>query len=670
MFKKFIAVFASSVIAAGIFCVFPACSDGDGGKPEDPPKANYTLKDEIATISWEEVDGCEGYMVQKSPSRFGTYEDIDYVEGKTQYVTDDIYAYYRIAAYGKDGNMTRLLGPYSFDLETFGNSTYVFAPTDNMQLVQESLNEFYLLTDGTVEDGRARGEFTNQRYSALFKKGEYDIDLKVGYYTSISGLGASPDDATISKMTVSAPISLCNFWRTAENISFGSNTVWAVSQATSLRRVHIKGDLALSADKATSGGFLADVKVDGTVNSGSQQQWLSRNSQFGSWNGGVWNMAFVGVDGKIPADRWGGGAKYTNIETSGNLREKPFITFDEENGYRVFVPDAATAAKGVSDWSNKNGEYIPLSDFYVARSDRDTAETINTALNKGKHILFSAGVYELNAPINVTKPDTIVMGLGLATLRPSDKNNETLIKTADADGIKISGLLLDAGKNTESLLEVGEEGAQASHAQNPISLNDVFFRVGGAEEKATSVDVCAVINSNDVIGDNFWIWRADHWDGVGWDKNVAKNGIIINGDNATFYGLFVEHFLEYQTIWNGNGGTTYFYQSELPYDVPSQSGWMSHGGTVNGYSSYKVSDNVTSHKAYALGVYSYLRDAEVRLENAIECPRADGVAFKHIITVFLNGNDKSGINHVINGEGDAVEKGKMLGGLEFYPAAE
>lgn len=71
--------------------------------------------------------------------------------------------------------------------------------------------------------------------------------------------------------------------------------------------------------------------------------------------------------------------------------------------------------------------------------------------------------------------------------------------------------------------------------------------------------------------------------------------MIVNGNDVTMYGLMVEHFLEYQTLWNGNGGRTYFYQSEIPYDVPDQASWMSHNGTVNGYASYKVADTVTSH---------------------------------------------------------------------------
>ena len=344
-------------------------------------------------------------------------------------------------------------------------------------------------------------------------------------------------------------------------------------------------------------------------------------------------MAFVGVEGDVPQNYWDKSGGYTNVPSDRQLREKPILTFDEASGYRVFVPELQTGGRGVS-WNNgARGEFIPISDFYVARSDRDTAETLNAQLAKGKHLFFTAGIYELDEPLKITAGNTVVTGAGLATLRPSAKNNDTLMRVADVDGVKISGILFDAGNSTKTLLEVGGKNCTADHSANPIALNDLFFRVGGAKAVKTSVEACVEINSSNVIGDNFWVWRADHWDGVGWTENVAKNGVIINGANVTFYGLFVEHFLEYQTIWNGNGGTTYFYQCELPYDVPDRNSWLSHGGTVNGYAGYKVAEGVTSHRAYALGVYSYLRDAPVRLENAIECPSTGDISFYHMITV-------------------------------------
>lgn len=645
-----------------------ACNDGseDGNGVAD---SNFTVNGNTATVRWDKYDGANGYSIEKAPSKYGDYEYLDFVNSAsaTEYVTNDINSYYRITAFTDSGESV-VIGTYSLETELFGENTCVYAPTDDPAKIQEELDAFYNKTDGTKEgaQGRARGEFTEERFAALFKPGDYNLNINIGYYTALSGLGLSPDDVTVSKISADAPISLCNFWRTVENLTVNGNMLWSVSQATSLRRVHVKGDMKLSGSGSTSGGFLADTKVDGTVNSGSQQQWFSRNASFGNWSGCVWNTAFVGVDGnRIPQNVWSGTSNnYTNIENSGAVREKPFLTYDSVLGYRVFVPDADDNTRGVS-WSETKGEYLSLDKFYVARSDRDTAATINAALAEGKNLILTAGVYELDAPIKIKNANTVVLGLGLATLRPTDDNADTLMRIADTDNICIGGVLFDAGKRTETLLEVGEKDCNKDHSSKPSVLADLFFRVGGAKEADTSVDACVIINSNNVIGDNFWIWRADHWDGVGWNNNVADTGIIVNGDNATFYGLFVEHFQKYQTVWNGNGGTTYFYQSELPYDVPNAASW-SPDGAVNGYASYFVSEKVTSHKAYSLGVYAYLRDSAVTLDNAIVCPATSGIELNHMVTVWLSGNADSSIKSIVNGTGGAVTSDNRVSVLEQY----
>lgn len=662
--KKTLSVIFAALMVTGL----TACDDGseDGNGVAD---SNFTVNGNTATVRWDKFDGANGYSIEKAPSKYGDYEYLDYVNSAstTEYVTNDINSYYRITAFTDSGESV-VIGTYSLETELFGENTCVYAPTDDPAKIQEELDAFYNKTDGTKEgaQGRARGEFTEERFAALFKPGDYNLNINIGYYTALSGLGLSPDDVTVSKISADAPISLCNFWRTVENLTVNGNMLWSVSQATSLRRVHVKGDMKLSGSGSTSGGFLADTKVDGTVNSGSQQQWFSRNASFGNWSGCVWNTAFVGVDGnRIPQNVWSGTSNnYTNIENSGAVREKPFLTYDSVLGYRVFVPDADDNTRGVS-WSETKGEYLSLDKFYVARSDRDTAATINAALAEGKNLILTAGVYELDAPIKIENANTVVLGLGLATLRPTDDNADTLMRIADTDNICIGGVLFDAGKRTETLLEVGEKDCNKDHSSKPSVLADLFFRVGGAKEADTSVDACVIINSNNVIGDNFWIWRADHWDGVGWNNNVADTGIIVNGDNATFYGLFVEHFQKYQTVWNGNGGTTYFYQSELPYDVPNAASW-SPDGAVNGYASYFVSEKVTSHKAYSLGVYAYLRDSAVTLDNAIVCPATSGIELNHMVTVWLSGNADSSIKSIVNGTGGAVTSDNRVSVLEQY----
>ncbi|MBA3816694.1 MAG: sialidase, partial [Parachlamydiaceae bacterium] len=181
-------------------------------------------------------------------------------------------------------------------------------------------------------------------------------------------------------------------------------------------------------------------------------------------------------------------------------------------------------------------------------------------------------------------------------------------------------------------------------------------------------------NSNDVVGDNFWLWRADHGvspDAVGWSLNTADHGLIVNGNNVTIYGLAVEHFQKTQTLWNGENGRVYFYQCELPYDPPTQESWKN--GTVDGYPGYKIANNVQNHEAWGLGVYSYFRDAnDIFLESAIEAPVGQGIKLRHMISVWLNGNkngSESGIRHVLNDRGNAaisnVKKGTSIGALDL-----
>ena len=219
------------------------------------------------------------------------------------------------------------------------------------------------------------------------------------------------------------------------------------------------------------------------------------------------------------------------------------------------------------------------------------------------------------------------------------------------DGVKAGGLLLEAGAtNSATLLQVGEPGRSRDHAADPTFLWDIFCRAGGAVAGKTTCMV--TIHSHDVVGDNFWLWRADHGRGAGWNSNQNATGLLVNGERVTLYGLFVEHSQEYQTIWNGNGGRVYFYQSELPYDPPSPEAWRH--GEVNGYASYKVGAGVGTHEAWGLGVYCVFYAAPVVAENAIETPVAPGVKMHHMVTIRLAGRRNSGINHVINGTGPAV----------------
>lgn len=508
-------------------------------------------------------------------------------------------------------------------------------------------------------------QFGTERYALAFKPGTYNVDINVGFYTHVLGLGASPDDVVINgHVTVDAQWlggnGTQNFWRAAENLCIvppDGLERWAVAQAGPMRRAHIKGNMTLwpspPGNRWSSGGFLADSVVDGQVDSGSQQQWLSRNDSFGSWTGSNWNMVFVGTQG-APVQHFPNPA-WTVVDRTPAVREKPFLTIGADGSYRVFVPALRRDSAGTT-WASgpAAGHSIPLSHFHVARPG-DSADTINDALARGRHLLLTPGVYPLSAPIRVTRPGTVVLGLGLATLQAT--HGTSLIEVADIGGVSVAGVLLEAASaDSPVLLRVGHGRSRTSHAADPTVLFDVYARIGGALAGGATVSI--QLDSNDVICDNIWLWRADHGlnGTVGWSVNPADTGFLVNGDRVTAYGLAVEHYQKYEVLWRGNHGRTYFFQNEHPYDVPTQSAWVH--GTTNGYAAYKVADEVTDHLAWGLGSYCFFDlQANIYTDRAYEVPDTPGVALTDLMIVCLNGPGGGGILHNINKSGGPVQNG-------------
>ncbi|MFC8063865.1 RICIN domain-containing protein [Streptomyces sp. NPDC057293] len=541
-----------------------------------------------------------------------------------------------------------------------GPNVVVFDPSMPSSTIQSRLDSIF--------EQQETNQFGSQRYAVMFKPGTYRNDVNVGFYTQVLGLGQSPDSVTINGgVHVEADWfppqnATQNFWRGAENLSVnppGGTDRWAVSQASGYRRMHVRGNLELSDGGWSSGGFMADSKIDGQVRSGTQQQWLTRNSQLGSWTGSNWNMVFVGSQG-VPGNTFPN-PPYTTVGQTPTVREKPFLYVDDAGAYRVFVP-GLRANSTATTWANGNaaGGSLGIDQFYVVKPGA-TAAQINAALAEGKNLLVTPGVYHLNQTLRVTRPDTVVLGLGLATFVPD--NGVTAMTVADVDGVKIAGVLFDAGTtNSRTLVEVGPAGSAADHSANPTSLHDVYFRVGGAAVgKATT---SLVVNSDDVIGDHMWIWRGDHGSGIGWNTNTADTGLVVNGDDVTMYGLFVEHYQKHQTIWNGNGGRTYFYQNEMPYDPPNQAAWMN--GSTQGYAAYKVADSVTSHQAYGLGSYCFFNvNPQVTAEHAFEVPNNPNVRFRNMVTVSLGGTGT--IRHVINDRGGPSNSSTNVANLVSHP---
>jgi hypothetical protein len=530
-------------------------------------------------------------------------------------------------------------------------------------------------------------EMGTNRYALLFEPGVYGtaaepLQLKVGYYTEVAGLGASPMDVTINgKIEVynrclegggtSNCVALVNFWRTLSNLTLNINSLgqdgcrasanfWAVSQAVSMRRLNIGGanlslmDYCTAGPQFASGGFIADSNLPFVIN-GSQQQWLIRNSRVGGWSNAVWNQVFAGVEG-APSEATFPNPPYTTLETTPVSREKPYLFIDSRGRYSVRVPSAHRDTRGIT-WAGglTAGRTIPLNQFFVA-TPSDSVKTINKELVRGRNLLLTPGAYDVDTSILVKRADTVVLGLGHATLTAVD--GAVPLTVDDVPGVIVAGVTIDAGTiESPMLLQVGKKPKKngKSDPSNPTTLSDVYFRVGGPHIGKT--DVALEVNSSDVLIDHTWVWRADHGvegfsgDTERWNTNVGRNGVVVNGDGVTATGLFVEHFQQYNTIWNGQDGTTILYQNELPYDPPTQADWMHDG--IEGWAGYKVGGQVTTHNLFGGGVYVFNRNnPSIHTENGFEVPVTSGVRLHHVMTVNLGAGT---IDHVVNGVGGPAD---------------
>ncbi|MET0864771.1 MAG: adenylyl cyclase, partial [Nakamurella sp.] len=515
----------------------------------------------------------------------------------------------------------------------FGANVKIFDPSMPTSEIQAAVD--------AVRDEQLDNEMGTARYSLLFKPGTYGtvdapLIFQVGYYTEVAGLGKNPTDVTINGSVnvynrCLAPdncIALNNFWRSLANLTINvaggtdcraSGNFWAVSQAAPMRRVNMNGNLTLmdyctAGPQYASGGFIADSKTS-TITNGSQQQFLVRDSSIGAWSNGVWNQVFAGVEG-APADNFGvAGGTYTTLPSNPASRERPYLYVTPANertradSWSVFVPKARTNSTGTT-WAagSTAGKSIPLSRFFIAKPS-DSVNTINSQLARGKNLIFSPGVYNIDRSIRVNRPETVVLGLGIATL--TAVNGAVPIKVGDVKGVDIAGIMIDAGTvNSPALLQIGNKHDHGSwwrrlcsDPKNPTALQDVFFRIGGPHiGKATN---SLIVNSDNVILDNIWAWRADHGEpgSYGWTINTADTGVLVHGDNVTATGLFVEHYQKYNVIWDGENGKTVFFQNELPYDAPDQASWQHDG--VLGWAAYKVANSVRKHELWGGGSYIY-----------------------------------------------------------------
>jgi hypothetical protein len=572
----------------------------------------------------------------------------------------------------------------------FGPNVCVFDDTMSQATIQADLNNI------ATQQVPVASQFDSQRYAILFEPGTYGsaadpLVFQVGYYTEVAGLGLMPQDTVINgaidvfNNLCTAGTSNCNsddnFWRSLSNLTLNvdlpsstpayappivdaygagcANTEesWSASQADPIRRAIINGSVVFqdycSADDYASGGFIADSKVSADLDFYGNQQYMVRNSAIGGANGcpnGLWNMVYSGVTG-APSPAFSGQCQQNTVLSSSPVtEEEPFLYTDSSGGYHVFVPAVQDDSSGPS-WASgtEAGTSIPLSRFFVA-SPSTPILSINLALTLGENLILTPGVYHLDQPIVISRPGTVVLGQGFATLVPQHGNAAMVVTTNS--GVKVSGLIIDAGPvNSPVLLSVGVPGPAS--ASNPDLIQDVFFRIGGAETTRVGATISLLDNAGHSIIDDVWAWRADHGADVGWTDNTASTGVVVTGADVTAYGLAVEHYQKYEVIWSGQGGTDVFFQNELPYDPPSQSAWMA-SSTQDGYPAFFVSPAVKTFQGYGMGSYVVFSQTTATLYDAeaFQAPDTPGVQFHNIFAVWVAGS--GGDNSIINGVGGPV----------------
>lgn len=586
-----------------------------------------------------------------------------------------------LSACGGSGNDT----PSAATRPDFGPNVTIFEPTMGVDAINTKLRALAAQSDG-FDDARSAVYFMPGTYGS--DAGRFSpatatghVDSPVGFMMTVQGLGASPDAVTVNgnlrvgSFQVGA---LSTFWRSLANLKINPIQAdvpaftmrWNTSQASSLRRVHVDGHLDLTGG-TSFGSYIANSRVEGELRfgaawqpdrnppvtgtvEGGPAQFMVRDGAVGAVQGREVSLVFSGVEG-APAAAFAPGDK-TVLASTTVSRDAPFLYADGTQ-FKVFVPAVARNTRGLH-WGTaaSDGKSLPITDFFIGRPEHSAA-TLNAALQNGKHLLLTPGVYRIDQPIRVQRANTVVLGMGLATLTPT--TGTAAIVVDDVPGVVLASLVVDANTTrSDVLVQVGSASGRAGDAANPSSLIDVYVRVGGPS--AGRVGTAVVVQQNHVVIDHTWIWRGDHGNAgtTGWAINTADHALVVNGNDVNAVALFAEHFQKTQVLWNGERGRTLFMQCEPPYDPPSQADWMN--GSENGYACYQVADGVTTHEGVGLINWALFFASfgpppnQVYAHSAVKAPVVPGVRFTNTTAGVIAG--VGGFEHVFNSLGDPTDQ--------------
>jgi len=504
-----------------------------------------------------------------------------------------------------------------------------------------------------------------------------------------------------------------------------------VSQASPIRNIHVKGtdaakqphisdvrgNFAVSqftggcrrrpdSGGYSSGGFMANVALSaGEMRFGTQQQFFSRNCDYNirsanpeMGGGGAWNIYMMGCVGETGQTAVGRKIISTavnkcppnssdvdddndseDIDDAG--RPPPLITWKEITpGLMASIPQIRYEHDTFSilkpELVNNSSGLLPvegekLTNVFIVEPNT-SIKTINKKLAAGVNLIFSPWVYHFDEPVRITQSGSVVMTLGYATIIPTG-GHPAIVVADDAEGVRLSGFLLQAGKKrSEALLLVGEHPRDGGSQSNPTIIYDIFSRVGGGEiepgddpavvnpDFLGTCETMVVVNQNHTILDHIWCWRADHvgsdQSGLGTEFARVDHAVVVRGDRVKMFGVFAENALKEQIVWEGDSGELYFQQSTLPSDVSGD--WDYPGTRVTG----------RDFKGSGMGVYSFFSNKHtVDLDPPVAAPEvptaflvfneddeeaAATAEIESCFTVFLDAQGGSGvIKSVLNGRG-------------------
>ncbi|MCW2982446.1 MAG: hypothetical protein JWR63_16 [Conexibacter sp.] len=589
----------------------------------------------------------------------------------------------------------------------FGANVTIFDPSMSVSAINAALSATPPAGGGKRQFFFLPGTYGDPSVTPSTATTSNVIQAQVASGTVVAGLGTGPCDVVINgALSINngglaiRPSQMSNLTINPiqANVPAGG-MLWYTSQTATLRRVNILGDLYVSQVTPTAGacqnpcdpitqglqinlifgvanGFvIANSVVTGKVinqdglnrpnveGNGGNSDIYFQQDDIGGYTGFGSDMVFNGTLG-APSDDFGPGSispyaapgHITNVTRAPVIREAPWVYYDGSQ-FQVFRPSAQFDVRG-PNWSvaASQGASLPLSSFSIATvAGADNATTMNAALASGKNLLIGPGTYVLDAPITVTRPDTVVMGLGdpilradnTSTLVVKDSAPGTVISKLNADGRAFSASDMGAVPFAANQIVIGDTPHGAGSQADPTTLNDVSSASGSTNLYLLNQDY-TILNQGQIQSNNN---SGDGYTTANWTASSSDTGAIVNGDHITWQGIWLEHFKKTQITWNGEYGNVTFLQNErpltVPYDNPGEIGVQPHvwkmSADFDGYPTLAITPTVDHFTLHGFQSWSRLGNGcYCNVTSVITTPVKPGVTLHALFTGEILGSTPAG----------------------------